>query len=366
MIAKIFLGAMLRRYITKLIPGDHLRKLLILILSICLPAIADQTVDLAFTLHSSDNIVGGSTEATVPFVLGSTLINGQVGIKECDTSGNNTWCSNNAYAPMPTSQPTWTYKKSCTGGNCVDIASAVSTPNGLLYTPYKSTYKLEGYTAQADGSYNIPARDYHFSVKLLNTLPVGVHTFPSMNIDKLIICKSTPGYGEEVCSAQTGVVSTTYLAANITITVPQSCTVNSGQTVNVDLGSASGSAFVKGGAGNSPHGFNEKTVSVPIQCQGGGAGTVAMSLHGTNATNYASNLATSNADVGVKLVDRTAGSGNNGQPIVPNDASSVSTIQLGEDGTGAATLGISPVWLGANQPAKGNYTAQSYLQLDYQ
>lgn len=336
------------------------------ILSACLPAIADEIVNVDLTLHSSDNVVGGTTESVFSFALGSTLINGQVGIKECDTSGDDSWCANNLKAPMPTSQPTWKYKKNCSGLYCVSIATAVSTPTGLLYTPYKSTYALEGYTAQPDGSYIIPSRDYRVSLKLLDVLPVGVHTFPSVRIDKLIICKSTPNYGQSSCSANTGSIFIQYLSADVKITVPQSCTVNSGQTVNVELNEASSAAFVKGGAGNTPSGVGEKTVSVPIQCLGGGAGTVTMSLHGTNATNYASSLATSNSDVGVKVVDRTAGSGNSGQPLIPNNASSFSMIQLGQDGSGMATLGISPIWLGANSPAKGNYTAQSYLQLDYQ
>lgn len=351
---------------SKLYQENNLRIIFLFILSICLPALADEMVNVDLTLHSSDNVVGGTTESIFTFALGSTKINGQVGIKECDTSGNDSWCSNNNNAPMPTSQSTWKYKKNCTGLYCVAIATAVSTPNGLLYTPYKSTYKLEGYTPQADGSFIIPSRDYHVSLKLQDVLPVGVHTFPSVRIDKLIICKSTPGYGEQMCSQTAGYIFIQYLSADITITVPQSCTVNSGQTVNVVLDQVSASAFVKGGAGNAPAGSNEKTVSVPIQCLGGGAGTVKMSLHGTVAKNYASSLATSNTDVGVKVVDRTAGSGNNGQPIIPNSASSFSTIQLGQDGNGTATLGISPVWLGANQPATGDYTAQSYLQLDYE
>lgn len=343
-----------------------MRKLLILILSVCLPAFADEVVNLDFILHSSDNVAGGSTESVYQYALGSTLINGQKGIKECDTSGDNSWCQNHLSTPMPTSQPTWTYKQSCTALYCISLASAVSTPNGLLYTPYKATYEQEGYTAQADGSYIIPSRDYHISVKLDDVLPVGDHTFPAVRVDKLIVCKSTPSRGEAACSTNTGYIAVKYITADVRIVVPQSCTVNSGQTVNIELDSASGGAFVKGGAGNPPSGFNEKTVSVPIQCEGGGAGTVMMSLHGTNAEEFPSSLVTSNADVGVRVTDRTAGSGNNGQPIIPNNASSYSTIQLGQDGNGSATLGVAPVWLGTNQPAKGNYTAQSYLQLDYE
>lgn len=345
----------------------NLRKLLILILLVCLPAFADETVNIDFTLHSSDNVVGGSSESTFSYALGSTLINGMVGIKECDTSGDDSWCANHAHSPMPTSQPTWLYKLSCTGMQyCISLASAVSTPNGLLYTPYKATYAQEGYTAQPDGSYIIPNRVYHISIKLDSVLPVGEHDFPAVRVDKLIICKSTPNKGESNCSANTGNIYIQYLVADVHITVPQSCMVNSGQTVNIELDSASGGAFVKGGAGNAPSGFNEKMVSVPIQCEGGGAGTVMMSLHGTNAEGFPSSLATSNADVGVRVTDRTSGSGNNGQPIIPNSASSYSTIQLGQDGNGSATLGVAPVWLGTNQPAKGNYTAQSYLQLDYE
>lgn len=343
-----------------------LRIIYFFIILISLPAFADDVVNIDFILHSSDNVVGGTNETVTSYTLGSTLIGGQVGIKECDTSGDDSWCSNNNYSPMPTSQPTWKYKKNCTGLYCISIASAVSTPNGLLYTPYKSTYKLEGYTAQPDGSYIIPSRDYHFSVKLQEVLPVGEHTFPSVRVDKLIVCKTTPNVGSQGCSANTGSIYIQYITADVHISVPQSCTVNSGQTVNIELDGASASAFVKGGAGNPPAGSNEKTVSVPIQCMGGGAGSVTMSLHGTSAQNYASSLASSNADVGVKVIDRTSGSGNNGQPIVPNSASSYSTIQLGQDGNGQATLGISPVWLGENEPAKGNYTSQSYLQLDYQ
>lgn len=343
-----------------------LRILLILILSIGLPALADDTVSLNFTLHSSDNIAGGSTESLYSSVLGSTLINGVAGVKECDTSGDDKWCAQHNNAPMPTSQPTWVYKKTCVGSNCIQLATAVSTPNGLLYTPYKSTYALEGYTAQPDGSYNIPARNYHVSIKLNNVLPVGQYDFPEVRVDKLIICKSTPGYGPNACNANSGAIYINYIIADVHITVPQSCTVNSGQTVNVELEGASGSAFVKGGAGNSPNGFNEKVVNVPIECLNGGAGTVQMSLKGTSAKNYSSSLATSNTEVGVKIMDRTPGSGNNGQPIIPNNTSSYSEITLGSDGHGAAILGISPVWLGGAEPAKGNYTAQSYLQLDYE
>lgn len=343
-----------------------LRILLLLILSIGLPVFADDIVNIDLTLHSSDNIAGGSTETIYSSVLGSTMKNGKVGATECDTSGDDRWCSNNSWAPFPTSQPTWKFKKTCVGSNCVRIATAISTPNGLLYTPYKSTYALEGYTAQPDGSYNIPARNYHMKLELVNMLPVGEYDFPSIRVDKLIVCESSNAYGGNGCNANAAAIYINYISADIHITVPQSCTVNSGQTVNVELEGASGSAFVKGGAGNSPGGFNEKTVTVPIQCLNGGAGTVQMSLKGTNAKNYSSSLATTNTEVGVKVIDRTSGSGNNGQPIIPNNTSSYSEITLGSDGNGSAILGISPVWLGGAEPAKGNYTAQSYLQLDYE
>lgn len=344
-----------------------MRKLLFFILSLSLPTLADQVAEIDFTLHSSDNVVNGSSESVFTYALGSTNINGLIGIKECDTSGNDSWCNKHTSSPLPTSQPTWFYKRVCeSSGYCVKIASAVSTPNGILYTPYKSSYELEGYTAQADGSYIIPSRDYHMSVKLESVLPVGEFDFPSIRVDKLMVCKATPNYGDAYCDAGVGTIATVNIYADIHITVPQSCTVNSGQTVNVELPGASGSAFVKGGAGHPPAGFSEKQVSVPIKCLGGGAGTVTMTAHGVNATNYPGSLATSNPDVGVLLVDRTAGSGTITQVIKPNDETTGSTIRLSEDGSGAATLGILPIWLGNSQPAAGNYTAQSYLRLDYQ
>lgn len=141
-----------------------------------------------------------------------------------------------------------------------------------------------------------------------------------------------------------------------TITVPQSCTINSGETLNVQLGSIKSSDFKT--MGEMPASATVKTVQIPITCNGSVSSTASLSLRliGARAVDVPSALATDNPDIGVQVTDSE---GNN---IMPNTG--LIPFNLADDRANV-TMNIFPVSATGNAPAEGEFHALAYLKLTY-
>ncbi|WP_080971100.1 fimbrial protein [Burkholderia cepacia] len=146
-----------------------------------------------------------------------------------------------------------------------------------------------------------------------------------------------------------------------TIVVPQSCTVNSGQVIDIDFGSIAASDFASGGAGGMPTGFLPHSKSISVNCTGGVQSTASLTLRleGAPASNtYPDALRTSNPDIGVQITDAS----NN--HLKPNDPNSKMPFNL-NDNQAVVTIKAYPVSLTGNPPAAGTFTTVALLRVDF-
>ncbi|MDZ5731225.1 fimbrial protein, partial [Enterobacter sp. D2] len=82
------------------------------------------------------------------------------------------------------------------------------------------------------------------------------------------------------------------------ITVPETCAINAGQTIQVDFGNIGAGLFET--AGQKPSGYTPVTTTAPVTCNDAAAArNVKVSLAATAAPGMSSAIRTSNPDVGI-------------------------------------------------------------------
>lgn len=142
------------------------------------------------------------------------------------------------------------------------------------------------------------------------------------------------------------------------ITVPQSCEINAGQTILVDFGSLYSGSFNH--AGEKPVDVRARSFNVPVKCSGVDS-TVNLSMRvvATADSHDPQAIASDNPDVGVVVETR------DGRALTPNDASSVAPFVT--DDAGRANIGLRayPVSTTGNVPAEGAFTALANLRVDF-
>lgn len=143
------------------------------------------------------------------------------------------------------------------------------------------------------------------------------------------------------------------------ITVPQNCVINAGQTLTVDFGKIYNNSFNT--AGQKPSGFVEKTISVPVNCNGAGASPASFTLRlqGNTNSNQTNAIATDMTGIGVVLTDQ------NNRILNPNDMSSVVPFVTDPSGNASVTLKTYPVSTNGIPPDPGVFTALAFLRVDF-
>lgn len=142
------------------------------------------------------------------------------------------------------------------------------------------------------------------------------------------------------------------------VTAPQSCTINAGTMINVDLGSIYSSEINT--VGQPPVGYTAKSFNVPIKCSNtGGGANLTLRLEGTHSALVNSALQSDNKDVGVVITD------NSGNPLIPNNLSSVVSFNLDSSENATVSLKAYPVNTTGNIPDEGRFTALSLLRIDF-
>ncbi|EPL3172467.1 fimbrial protein [Serratia marcescens] len=188
----------------------------------------------------------------------------------------------------------------------------------------------------------------------------------AMRIDKKIVSGT---YSKNILLGQYGIcwpagsdcrtkrITLMNLYVNMDVTVPQTCTLNAGQVINIDFGNLSSGAFTVAGA--RPEGVNDIVRNVPIECNGIAANT-AMTVR-LQADNVSGNavVTNTNSDVGFVVAD------GNGTALTPNNLSSVIPFTLGSDNQSSVTIRVYPVSVTGNKPAEGPVTSQAYLRVDF-
>lgn len=162
--------------------------------------------------------------------------------------------------------------------------------------------------------------------------------------------------------------------SNLTINVPQGCTINEGSSFTVKLPDAWASELSKAGAGMKPAGVSPVATTIPISCTNMDVDAVmTLAFDGNiSSTKDASGKQSiiqsqDNADVGVMIMDSEQQSvelhaiGNNlGVPfrLQENEAAKSQTANV--------TFLALPVSTTGHVPAAGKYSALAVLRVEYQ
>lgn len=143
-----------------------------------------------------------------------------------------------------------------------------------------------------------------------------------------------------------------------TVTVPQSCEINAGQTILVDFGSLYSGGFTH--AGEKPTGVRIKKFNVPVKCSGVDSQVnLSLRLIATADSNVSQAIASDNPDVGVVVET------NEGAVLTPNDTSSVEPFVTDDAGKANISLQAYPVSTTGETPAEGVFTALANLRVDF-
>lgn len=188
-----------------------------------------------------------------------------------------------------------------------------------------------------------------FQIKIMKSF-IGTVVIPQQTMFNVYV---TTGANDPLTSA---VYQISY---NGTITVPQSCEINAGQTVVVNFGSLYSGDFKT--AGQRPKDIPNKTFHVPIKCNGSinYPANLTLRLQATTDSHISRAIATNNRDVGV-MVEKADGS-----VLIPNDVSSKVPFTTDANGHANVALQAYTISTTGRTPAEGPFTALANLRIDF-
>lgn len=189
-------------------------------------------------------------------------------------------------------------------------------------------------------------------VRIYITHPlVGEIIIPETTIVNLYLSKSATGSGDNV---PPGVPPVARVTLSGTITVPQSCSINAGQIIEVKLPDIQGKDIRN--LGDSPQ-ESHVTTRVNLTCSNVANGTnLSLSLAGTNDPHNSDYLQTDNENIGIRISDKEDNT------IVPNGSTELPVDDY-QDGSGSSTFTTAPVNTTGKTPHTGQYQATATLDV---
>lgn len=143
-----------------------------------------------------------------------------------------------------------------------------------------------------------------------------------------------------------------------TITVPQTCELNTGQTIEFNFGNIPASAFSKAGAGNKAEGVNPQTKDIGIKCKNIDAqALLSLRIEANSVSGNA--MISDNEDLGFIVANKDK------TPLTPNNIDSKIPFQLDDNAAASVPITAWPVSITGNKPAEGKFTAEGYLRVDF-
>ncbi|MDG1644556.1 fimbrial protein [Klebsiella huaxiensis] len=148
----------------------------------------------------------------------------------------------------------------------------------------------------------------------------------------------------------------TQITMSGSVTVPQSCEINTGQPINVDFGDIAANNFKT--ANQMPTGFTPHTVNMTVACTNISAGVkISLSFQGTQDSHDNTALVTTNSDIAVRIENITGVK----IPVI----SGLLPVNLNySTQTGNTTMKIYPINTTGNLPDGGGFTATATIQAE--
>lgn len=143
-----------------------------------------------------------------------------------------------------------------------------------------------------------------------------------------------------------------------TITVPQNCTINTGDVLEINFGEIPAYAFSQAGAGGKPANVNKQVKTLAIQCTNIEAqAMLTLRLEAEKASNDM--MLSDNPDIGFKISDQ------NDQILIPNSINSYIPFNLLQQPANV-TIKAWPVSSTGNTPEIGPFRSRGYLRVDFE
>lgn len=222
--------------------------------------------------------------------------------------------------------------------------------NRTFYAPFNVTLLMNGVCTPRV----YPAGDSEFTsinlqaqIRITKKIVTGVYSKNIYYAD-MGICEPLG------CQSKQAILQKLYI--NLNITVPQTCSINAGQTLTIDFGNISVAAFKTAGA--KAEGVNPKVSTLAITCDNIAAGTnLNMRLQANNVSGNV--VVSNNNDVGFIVTDT------NDKPLIPNNVSSFIPFYLDNNVKANATIKVFPASATGVKPSEGAVTSQAFLRIDF-
>lgn len=219
---------------------------------------------------------------------------------------------------------------------------------GTLYPPVDYAYM--GYDENVNKGLPFYIRDSNllFQIKIVKSF-IGTVVIPTKNMFSVYV---TTTHNDPLSQV---VYNITYSGS---VTVPQSCEINAGQTILVDFGTLNSGGFKH--AGEKPEGARTKTFNVPVKCNGTDSQVnLSMRVQATPDSHFSQSIASDNPDVGVVVTN------NQGTILTPNDAASAVPFTTDISGNANILLQAYPVSTTGETPEEGTFTSLANLRVDF-
>lgn len=149
-----------------------------------------------------------------------------------------------------------------------------------------------------------------------------------------------------------------YVTMSGTVTVPQSCDINAGQLVSVNLNDILSSSIKTKGA--IPAGFAPRVVNFTLACNNISQGiTLQLSIKGESSSGDTTALKTNNDDIGIRFLNSS------GETVSLNDGRLPVTMNYAAQ-TGTSTMSVAPVNVTGNEPNVGPFSATATINVEIQ
>ncbi|MBW2853100.1 fimbrial protein, partial [Escherichia coli] len=191
-----------------------------------------------------------------------------------------------------------------------------------------------------------------FSLKILQPF-VGSVVIPPMALARLFECYNIPA--GDSCTTTGTPVLVYYLSG--TINSLGSCSVNAGETIEVDLGDVFAANFRV--VGHKPLGARTAELAIPVRCNTGNAGlvNVNLSLTATTDPSYPQAIKTSRPGVGVVVTDS--------QNNIISPAGGTLPLSIPDDADSIARMNVYPVSTTGVPPETGRFEATATVRINF-
>ncbi|QNH67120.1 fimbrial protein [Proteus vulgaris] len=260
-----------------------------------------------------------------------------------------TWAtySNENIPASDTSSGTWKYSKI---DDYISVALSVVNNCRTLYVPYNvstldNTCGPRTYNEGEETS--VSTRKYQTRIKINKPIISGTYA-KNIFVGDFGFCQP------QDCSTKQVILSKLYL--NISMTVPQSCTINSGQVININFNNIPSSGFKE--AGKKVEGVSSIARDLNIKCDNMDANanlTIRLQADSVKGNAIVSN----NESVGFVIAGTT------GTELTPNNLSSFIPFKLNGNSGANVSINVYPVSTDGKIPKEGSVTSSGFLRVDF-